>query len=72
VDRDGLTDVTRLLGAERQDREEELFEAFREAFAVATDRPSVRSYRTCVAAYDAYYAAVSEGAANGAHQNRQA
>lgn len=60
-----LTDVTTLLAVEQQQLEEELFEAFQEAFAVATSKPSVRAFRACVAAYDEYYAAVSEGVANG-------
>jgi hypothetical protein len=60
-----LTDVTMLLATEQQQLEEELFEAFQEAFAVATSKPSVRAFRACVAAYDEYYAAVCEGVTNG-------
>jgi hypothetical protein len=56
-----ITDVTALLSSERQQVEEDLFELLQEAFAVATSRPSVRTYRACVAAFDEYYRAVCEG-----------
>lgn len=65
-----LTDVTGMLDGEQQDLEEELFEHFREAFAVSTDRPCVRTYRAAVAAYDEWYAAVLEGAKRGTSGER--
>jgi hypothetical protein len=49
-------DVSHLVGDEQDTPERRAFEAYREAFAVATSHPSVPNFRACVTAYDEFLA----------------
>lgn len=55
-------DVTHLAGNDLDTPERRAFEAYREAFAVATSHPSVENFRACVTAHDRFLALFHEAA----------
>jgi hypothetical protein len=57
---DGI-DVSHLVGDEQDTPERRAFEAYREAFAIATSHPSVPNFRACVTAYDEFLAIFYQG-----------